>query len=109
MAVGGAIVDVATLYAMEQALGLAAEPLRTGPAGAWLRAGKILTGVGGVGATVSRRSRALSIASGAALLGGSICTRFGIFHAGKQSADDPKYTVAPQRDRLREGRGVSPH
>jgi hypothetical protein len=109
MAVGGAIVDVVTLYAMEQSLGLAAEPLRTGAAGAWLRAGKILTGVGGVGAAVSRRSRALSIASGAALLGGSICTRFGIFHAGKQSADDPKYTVALQRERLREGRGVSPH
>jgi len=109
MAVGGAIVDVVTLYAMEQSLGLAAEPLRTGAAGAWLRAGKILTGVGGVGAAVSRRSRALSIASGAALLGGSICTRFGIFHAGKQSADDPKYTVAPQRERLRDGRGVSPH
>ena len=30
MAVGGAIVDVVTLYAMEQSLGLAAEPLRTG-------------------------------------------------------------------------------
>ena len=102
MAVGGAIVDVAALYAMEQSLGpsstpdnsppmtrstrsrrsgngsrnLAAEPLLTGAAGAWLRAGKILTGLGGVGAAVSRRSRALSIASGAALLGGSICTRF---------------------------------
>ena len=28
------------------------------------------------------------------------CTRFGIFQAGLQSADDPKYTLQPQRERL---------
>jgi hypothetical protein len=30
----------------------------------------------------------------------SACTRFGIFHAGVASAQDPRYTVQPQRDRL---------
>jgi len=29
----------------------------------------------------------------------SVATRFGIFHAGIASADDPKYTVVPQRER----------
>ncbi|HJT03327.1 MAG TPA: polysulfide reductase, partial [Pseudonocardiaceae bacterium] len=37
--------------------------------------------------------------SGAALLASSAATRWGIFHAGMQSADDPKYTIIPQRDR----------
>jgi hypothetical protein len=35
-----------------------------------------------------------------ALLAGSAATRFGIFHAGQQSAADPRYTVIPQRNRL---------
>jgi hypothetical protein len=30
----------------------------------------------------------------------SACTRFGVFHAGQESARDPKYTVVPQRERL---------
>jgi len=38
--------------------------------------------------------------AGAALVAASACTRFGIFHAGVQSASDPKYTVEPQRARL---------
>ncbi|MDQ1463192.1 MAG: hypothetical protein QOC73_133, partial [Actinomycetota bacterium] len=33
-------------------------------------------------------------------LAGSACTRFGIFQAGMDSADDPKYTLQPQRERL---------
>jgi len=31
----------------------------------------------------------------------SIATRWGIFHTGIASADDPKYTAVPQRERLR--------
>jgi hypothetical protein len=30
-----------------------------------------------------------------------VTTRFGIFEAGLASARDPKYTVVPQRERLR--------
>jgi hypothetical protein len=37
---------------------------------------------------------------GAALLAGSALTRFAIFHAGLNSAKDPKYTVIPQRERV---------
>ena len=39
--------------------------------------------------------------SGAALIGASAATRWGVFHAGMASARDPKYTVVPQRQRLR--------
>ncbi|MYW06686.1 polysulfide reductase, partial [Streptomyces sp. SID3343] len=33
-------------------------------------------------------------------LAGSVCTRFGVFAAGMASAEDPRYTVLPQRERL---------
>ena len=43
------------------------------------------------------------IAAGlAALMAASALTRFGVFEAGRASARDPKYTVGPQRQRLRE-------
>jgi hypothetical protein len=38
--------------------------------------------------------------SGAALIAGAACTRFGIFQAGQASARDPKYTIVPQRERV---------
>ncbi|MDQ4070679.1 MAG: polysulfide reductase, partial [Actinomycetota bacterium] len=37
---------------------------------------------------------------------GSVCTRFAVFHAGRQSAEDPKYTVVPQRRRVDRGEAV---
>jgi hypothetical protein len=48
------------------------------------------------------RSRAAAALSGAALMAASALTRFGVFEAGRVSARDPKYTVGPQRQRLRE-------
>ena len=49
---------------------------------------------------------AVAVLSGAALLAGSACTRFGVFEAGQESAKDPKYTVVPQRERLERGEAV---
>jgi hypothetical protein len=46
------------------------------------------------------RSRAVSAASGIALLAGSALLRFGVFEAGIESTRDPKYVVIPQRERL---------
>jgi hypothetical protein len=38
----------------------------------------------------------------------SALTRFGVFYAGRISARDPRYTVVPQRDRIRrQGHGES--
>ena len=101
LAVGGALLELAVEHRMEQAMGLTAEPLHTGHAGALMRASKVLTIAGAAGAALlARRSRTAAVASGAALMAGSACLRFGVFEAGQESAKDPKYTVVPQRDRL---------
>lgn len=100
LAVGGALLEMAVGHRMERAMGLTAEPLHQGRAGSLMRASRTLTAAGAVGAVVGRRSRALSALSGAALVLGSACTRFGVFEAGQASAHDPRYTVVPQRERL---------
>jgi hypothetical protein len=66
-----------------------------------VRASQVLSVTGAAGAVLGRRSRLASALSGAALLAASACTRWGIFHAGMDSARDPRYTVEPQRERLR--------
>jgi formate-dependent nitrite reductase membrane component NrfD len=98
-AVAGALLELAASHRME-GRGLVAEPFHEGTAGSLLKAAKALT-VGGVvtGATLGGRSRVAAVASGAAMLGASALTRFGVFQAGMQSADDPKYVLEPQRER----------
>jgi hypothetical protein len=59
---------------------------------------------GAVGTVLGGRSRLVSRASGLALAGASLLTRFGVFQAGIASAEDPAYVVKPQRERLEEGR-----
>ncbi|TDC90475.1 NrfD/PsrC family molybdoenzyme membrane anchor subunit [Actinomadura sp. 7K507] len=97
----GTALELAAAKVVEHRAGLAAEPYKTGKAGRYMRAGEILTAAGTAGGVLlGGRSRAVAALSGAALLAGSACTRFGVFHAGLQSARDPKYTVVPQRERL---------
>jgi hypothetical protein len=100
LAVIGAAVELAAEERMRTTMGITAEPLDQGRAGQLMRASKALTAAGAIGALVGRRHRVVSAASGVALLAGSVCTRFGIFAAGQESARDPKYTVVPQRQRL---------
>ena len=101
LAVGGALLELAAEHQMEQCMGLTAEPLHQGRAGTLMRASKTLTVAGAVGAALlGGRSRIAAALSGAALLAGSACTRFGVFEAGQASARDPRYTVVPQRERL---------
>jgi hypothetical protein len=84
--------------AAERRLGMVAETYRQGRAGTLLRAARVLTASGATTALLlGRRSRSAAVAGGLALLAGSACTRFGIFAAGVASAEDPKYTVVPQR------------
>jgi formate-dependent nitrite reductase membrane component NrfD len=103
LALFGAGGEAAAFELMTRRAGLAAEPYRSGRAGAYIRAGQALAVLGMGGALLGMRSRAIGAMSGAALLAASAATRWGIFHAGLQSARDPKYTVVPQRDRLRGG------
>jgi formate-dependent nitrite reductase membrane component NrfD len=101
LAVGGAVLELTVAHRMEQAMGVTAEPLHEGHAGALLKASKALTLAGAAGAALlGGRNRTAAVVSGAALMAGSACLRFGIFEAGQASARDPKYTVVPQRERL---------
>ena len=100
LAVGGALLDLAAQRLMLRRAGLAAEPYEQGRAAAYDRAARALTAAGALGAAVTGRSRVGSAVAGAALLAGSWCTRFAVFHAGVQSAEDPRYTVVPQRERV---------
>ncbi len=54
------------------------------------------------GALLGKRSRIASALAGAGLLIGSALSRFAIFEAGLESAEDPRYTVVPQRRRAEE-------
>jgi hypothetical protein len=107
-AVLGAAVELAAVEVAGRRLGLVAEPYHQGRAGVLMRVSEALTAVGALGAaTVARRNRAAAVASGTMLLAGSACGRFGIFRAGMQSAEDPRYTVQPQRERLDRGEPAS--
>ena len=61
-----------------------------------MRASKILTAVGGACALLfGRRHRAVAVVSGLALVAGSVCTRFGVFEAGQESARTPSTRSSP--------------
>ena len=82
-------------------LGPVAEPYQSGRAGRMMEVAEILTAAGLTAATLGGRNRLVAAAAGTALVASSAFTRFGIFFAGRESARDPRYTVAPQRERLR--------
>jgi formate-dependent nitrite reductase membrane component NrfD len=100
LAAAGAAFELAMEHRMERSMGITAEPLHQGKAGRLMRTAKTLTVAGAAGSLLGRRSRVVAALSGAALVAGSWCTRFGVFEAGQQSARDPKYTVVPQRQRI---------
>jgi DMSO reductase anchor subunit len=100
MAVFGVGTELASFEWMKRRIGMTAEPYSQGRGGAYIRAGTVLSLLGLAGALLGRRNRLVSALSGAALLASSAATRWGVFHAGMQSANDPKYTVVPQRARL---------
>jgi DMSO reductase anchor subunit len=105
MAVLGTAVELGAFELMKRRMGLVAEPFEEGRPHRLLRAAEVLTTSGTVLAGVAgrRRSPALAAVAGAALLTGSAALRFGVFHAGVASAEDPEYTVVPQRERVRHG------
>lgn len=105
-AVGGAITELCASEMMKRSLESdVAKALDTGRAGKLLRVSTALSVAGLAGALVSSRLRGPAARvtrglSGGALVAASACTRFGIFHAGMASANDPLATTAPQRRRL---------
>ncbi|MFG3224561.1 NrfD/PsrC family molybdoenzyme membrane anchor subunit [Kitasatospora sp. NPDC048194] len=97
----GAALEIGATRLMTRRLGLSAEPLHTGRPGRLMRAAELLTGLGtALALGAGHRDRRVAAAAGAALLAGSAALRFGVFLGGVRSAEDPKYTVLPQRERL---------
>jgi hypothetical protein len=102
LALLGVAVEAAAFERMTRRIGITAEPYHRGRGGAYIRAGQVLSVLGTAGAILGRRHRVMAGLSGAALLAASAATRWGVFHAGLDSANDPRYTVVPQRQRLAE-------
>jgi hypothetical protein len=100
VAVLGAALELAAGHRMKSRLGFVAEPYQHGRSGLLMRAGQ-LTAVASTAAALVTRTPRASRCAGAGLLLSSVLTRFGIFSAGMASARDPRYTVRPQRERLR--------
>lgn len=103
-AVAGAVELVAET-AMEIRMGVPGEAFEEPKARRYNRLAKGLVGAGVGAAALGRRSRLLRATAGMCLLAGSALTRFAIFEAGMASAEDPRYTVVPQRERLNARRG----
>ncbi|WP_239105822.1 NrfD/PsrC family molybdoenzyme membrane anchor subunit [Streptomyces sp. SID8014] len=93
--------ELAALRAMRRRLGPTAETHRSGRAARFFRAAEALHATGAVlAATPAVRRRPVAALTGLALLTASACTRFAVFHSGVVSAEDPLYTIRPQRERL---------
>jgi formate-dependent nitrite reductase membrane component NrfD len=102
----GGAAELALEKIMEKRMGLPGEAYEEGKAKRYGRIAQAITAAGVLTAGLAgRRSRAAAAAAGAALLAGSALTRFTIFEAGLNSAADPRYTVVPQRERLKERAG----
>lgn len=102
-----AVVEVLAFERMQRTMGSTlSEPLHHGRAGAFVTASKVLTLTGALGGALFGRHRVAAVASGLALMAGSVCTRFGVFEAGIESAKDPRYTVGPQKERLERRRAA---
>src|SRR5207244_3778873 len=98
--VGGAL-ELAATKAMEDRLGdLVGEPYRTGLGGTASKGAKAATAAGAALMALAGRRRVGAVAAGALLCTGALLERFAVYHAGKASALDPRYTSVPQRDRI---------
>lgn len=100
LAVAGAAAELVVGTVMRRRMGLAGEAYDIARAGRLNRAAEICSAAGAVLAVAGRRSRPVSALAGGALLAGSALTRFAVFHAGVATAEDPRYTIQPQRERL---------
>jgi hypothetical protein len=84
---------------MEHRIGGVARAYRTGEAGSYRRAARVLDGAG-LALSLARGRRLRRLAAGL-LLAGAAASRFAVFKAGFQAAEDPRYLLETQRD----GRG----
>ena len=95
-AVAGAVAEVLLTHGMEKRLGFVGEVYKQGEAHTFGQVAKACTAAGA--ALLAARRRRLG---GALVLAGGLAMRWSVFKAGFQSARDPRYTVLPQRERVR--------
>ncbi|TMM16667.1 MAG: polysulfide reductase [Actinobacteria bacterium] len=100
----GAATELGASQLARRRLGEVGEVYRQGRAGALDRLATLLTGVGGVVTWLWGRRRIGAAVGGASLVAGSLAKRFAVLEAGIQSANDPKYTIGPQRRTVEPGR-----
>jgi hypothetical protein len=105
LALLGAAAEMGLSTLMEQRLNELGEPYHEGAAGMYSKLARALTAAGAGALVTGRRRRSANVTGAALLLGGALAKRFSVFKAGFQSAQDPKYTVAPQRERVAAGDG----
>jgi hypothetical protein len=104
----GGICEIAASRVMEQRLGLVGEAYHSAKPHRLRKWSEYLTIGGVLGTLLARRSRTAAVASGLALMAGSVLQRFGVYEAGVESTKDPKYVVVPQRQRLEARRATAP-
>lgn len=101
MAVAGVVGEVVSTHLMKESMHpLEREPLEEGAPGQMLQWSERLAIAGGIGTLLAGRSRAIAVASGAALVASSVLTRFGVLYAGLESVKDPRRVIEPQKARL---------
>jgi hypothetical protein len=108
LAIAGAAGELIATQLMERRLGELAGPYKEGTAGKLERASTGLTVAGGALLASAGKRRLAAIAGGGLLLAGAACKRWAIFKAGLASAEDPRQTVGPQRERLEQRKGAAP-
>jgi len=105
-AVYGVLAELGLVEYMERKLGFVGEVYKKGEAGRYGRISKLCTAAGAaLLARAGARSQAAAVAGGALVLAGELALRWSVFKAGFQSARDPRYTVLPQKERIRQRGG----
>jgi formate-dependent nitrite reductase membrane component NrfD len=100
-AVLGAVAEEMVMRAMRRRLGFLGEVYDEGAAGANARIARACTTVGAGLLALAGRRPVAARTGGLLVLAGGLALRFSVFKAGFQSARDPRYTVVPQKERLR--------
>ena len=89
---------------MERRIGGVARAYATGEAGRYRRTARILDGAG-LALSLARGRRVRRLGAGL-LLAGAAASRFAVFKAGFQAAEDPRYLLETQRDGRRQRVGA---
>ena len=108
LAIAGAAGEIVNTELMKRRLGDLSSVYETGEAGGFDKASTALTIAGGAVMAAAGRRRAGAVVAGALLLAGALTKRWAVFKAGIASAEDPRQTVGPQRQRIAERRGGVP-